>query len=503
MRRRPLAYSLRALTRRIGLAACLAAGPFLAVALAPPALAEPAATGAKTALTLTVPQARAAARAALARGETGLAIQLAHGVLQADAKDAEAYYVLALAHHKQGDTYLARRAASYAFRYSTHERDRYATSQLAARMALQDKRYTLAQYWLRRSYDYTPNDRARQQAEADFRRLRADNPWQVQLSFSVDPSDNINAGAEDRINDIDGSSVAGLLSPSAQALSGVALNGRIEASYRLHRDADSETRLRFQGFTRRVVLSDDARALLASYSPPTLPGSPPTPVPDDDDFSNSFASLGLSHSFRLGVRPGRAQGNGTGTLGLTYGRAWYGGQVYFDTLKAGAERIVTFGGNRAVFLGAELESRSYANGQTSDSLSLRLGYSLPLADAGRLKLGLNLSHTAANGTSHNLRSDQAAVFAAFEPARKLGPARVTLALGASTADYPDYTLPLANLPDGRQDTGLTAQLSLAFEDFGFAGFAPELTLRGRRTQSNVGRFDTQEMTLSIGLKSNF
>lgn len=454
-------------------------------------------------VTLTIPQTRSAARAALAQGDDALAIRLAEGLLQADPKDAQAYYIIAHAYRRLGDPTLGRKAAGYAFRYSKHERDRYTTAQLAARMAVQEKRYTLAQYWLRRSFDYVPDERLRKQAVADFKRLRAENPWMVQLSFSIDPSTNVNSGAGDPWNEIDGSDLpAGLLSPSSLALSGAVVNSKINAAYRLNRTKTTETHLTFRAFTRQAILSKEAKELLAS-TPPPPPPLPAPPVPDNSDFSSYFAEIGLMHSFRLGTASGDGKGNGYGQLGVTYGQSHYGGQLYYQTYKGTFKRVFTLSGGRSLGFGLSLEHRDYRGSAESDSGVVQLFHSSTLGNGAKLSLGVNLARTKAPATAPNLRNDYAGGYVAFEPARKLGPARVSMIAGASVAQYDDYRVGFFPVPGGRQDKTVQGIVSLHFEDYDFAGFSPTLTLRGRKTQSNVGRFDTEEVTLSIGIKSNF
>ncbi|MDU8926340.1 hypothetical protein RXV86_02985 [Alisedimentitalea sp. MJ-SS2] len=446
-------------------------------------------------VTLTIPQTRAAARDALAKGEFDLAVQLARGLLQANPKDAQAYYIIALAYQQLGDNRLGRKAAGYAFRYSEHPQDRYTTAQLAAKFALQQKRYTLAQYWLRRSIDHVPNEKLHQLAIADFKHLRADNPWQIRLQFSVAPTNNVNSGAGDPENEIDGTDLpAGILSPSAMALSGAISTGKINASYRLARTKNSETQLAFRAFAKQVTLSSAAKRLLAT-GPATVP--PLT----GRDFSSSFFSLGIVHTMRNGVRPDRPRGNGQTQLALTYGQSHFAGNLYYHTAKASVARLLSLSDSHAIKLKFRLEHRDYRTGSSSDTAAIQVEMSHQLANADRLSYGISLAATAA--TAINLRQELASGYVAYEPAKNLGPARISFILGASFSHYYDYRVGFFLVPGGRKDTTLHGMVSAHFEDYDFGGFSPTLTLHARETQSNVGRFDTDELTLSIGFKSNF
>ncbi|MDQ2089252.1 surface lipoprotein assembly modifier [Marimonas arenosa] len=451
-------------------------------------------------VTLSIPQARSAALAAYSNGDYALAIQLAKGLLQADPEDPQAYYIIAHAYSRLGDAGLSRRAAGYAFRYSDHELDRYNTAQLAARMALKDERHTLAQYWLRRSYDYVPNERLRKQAVADFKLLRAQNPWTVQLGFSVDPSDNVNSGAQDPVNDIDGLDTTPLdLTPSALALSGTTVNARVNGAYRLSRSRNAETHLQFHASTRQVILSREARQQLQS-----------SPFPSEQaltgaDFSSIYAKIGLSHAFRLGTSPEAPKGNGYGRLRAAYAESWYSGQRYFRAYSLEAERGFRLSGSRNLSLAAEVTRRNYDRpNRESTTGELSAVLRQDLAGGDQLALGLSVAETESD--YGNFRKRRAALHLGYDVGRKIGPAKLSFVIGASLSEYPEYRLltglfTLTTLQ--REDKSLFGGVTVHFEDYGFAGFAPTLSLRGRKTESNVGRFDTEEMTLSIGLRSNF
>ncbi|MDQ2093425.1 surface lipoprotein assembly modifier [Rhodalgimonas zhirmunskyi] len=443
--------------------------------------AGPARADTTKSATLSLPQAQATALQALKSGDATLAARLARALVQANPENSGPYFILAQAHRQLGDRYLARRAAALAFRYAKTPEDRFTAAQIAAKLAYDDKRFTASQYWLRRSLDPAPNARLKQQAIRDFKRVRAENPWSAHLTFSVSPSDNVNSGAQSPYNLIEGLPVVGLLSPGAQALSGVVARADVDAAYRIAQSATSQTRLTFRATTQQVSLSSSAKA-----AAPGLSGS---------DFSSVYASFGLTHAWKAGE-------NGYAQAGVSLGRSWYGGAPYYDFARADLSRSFALGPQGRLSLAAGYEHRDFAtNTPVSQLAQLRFNYQHSFASGDALQTGLSLGRTFSDAINNDNRS--ATAYITYQPARKIGPARLSLTLGASRTTYDAYSVGFLAVPGGREDDSRFAAAALHFDDFSYAGFAPTLTLQTRATTSNVSRFDTQETTLSISLKSNF
>ena len=55
----------------------------------------------------------------------------------------------------------------------------------------------------------------------------------------------------------------------------------------------------------------------------------------------------------------------------------------------------------------------------------------------------------------------------------------------------------------RADNRISAASTLIFSDFSYFGFSPTATLSASRTNSNVGRFSTDNYGINIGLRSSF
>src|SRR5690606_1323184 len=97
----------------------------------------PAAADAPVAsVSLTLDQARGIGVAALREGDPQLALQIGHGLLQADARDAFAHYLIASAHQQMRQTGDGRRAAARAYRHADTPTEKFQAAQLAARLSV-------------------------------------------------------------------------------------------------------------------------------------------------------------------------------------------------------------------------------------------------------------------------------------------------------------------------------------------------------------------------------
>ena len=87
-------------------------------------------------------------------------------------------------------------------------------------------------------------------------------------------------------------------------------------------------------------------------------------------------------------------------------------------------------------------------------------------------------------------------------ADQIGPALVSVGLVLGRSDYPDYVA-VFNVPGGKQDRSAYADVNIFLPDMDYAGFAPTVRIRAGRTQSNVSRFDTREISVAVGIRSKF
>ncbi len=436
--------------------------------------------GAEPTATLSLTEARQIAQSALLSGNPGLTQQLANGLLVANPEDSHALLLLSAAEAELKNPTAARQAAAKAYRAGTSKPQKLQAAQMAAQFALIEERPTLSQIWLRRASLQTETDVQSKTIARAYGRVRSVNPWSVNLAFSVRPSDNVNNGADTAIQVIDGAPFIGYLSRDAQALSGTIVSGDVRTTYRLRGTERSRTTLGGRLYVQRVFLSDEAERL------------------ENADFDATYAELSLGHTFALGDRRGDLA-----SLRLTRGTYWSADDTNYHLTRLDADRTWALTPNTSFTLGASAAHymRPGSDEQDSESFILRGRVSHGLDNGDRL--GLGLSYQKSNSDTVNRRSEQISARVTYSFSKSWGPAKARASFQITDADYPEYELGFFEVPGGRSDLSAYADLSLFFEDYDYAGFAPTVTFRAGKSSSNVDRFDTQELSVNFGFQSKF
>lgn len=434
---------------------------------------------------LSLSQARELAVLALQSGDPGLAIQISKGLLKANPRDPFAYHVIAQAHASLRQPNLSRRAAARAYRYSDTTAAQFQTAQLAARMAYAEGKPTLAQIWLRRTAIHAPTEQAERLVARDYRVLRSQNPWAFRLRTDLRPSSNVNNGADTALQIIDGVPVTGFLSPTAQALSGVIGVLDVSSTYRLHADKTSSTSLGGRLYVQRVALSSASRSK--------------APLAHNSDFSSTYAELSLRHGFIVGA-PGSG---GSAAVNLAVGESWYAGRRSYRFGRLGADRTWQLDkGRTRLHLNAVAEGRTRVRYASNDARILGVGAELgrKLGNGDKVTVTMALRDTKAKHINGTFSSASMRTSYAFGKA--IGPARVSAGLVLGYSDYPSYQT-FVRAPGGRQDKSVYGDLSLFFDNYDYAGFAPMLRFRSGRKTSNISRFATRDMSVSLSVESKF
>lgn len=454
---------------------------------------------------VTLDQARQIARQALVQQEPAIALEIGRGLLEADPRDADALLIVAAAQAQLGNPVNGRRAAARAYRNSARGAVRLDAATIAAGLSLRAGRPTLTQIWLRRASLHTDDPEAQARIMADYRRVRAQNPWRFTLTTSLRPSSNVNNGAEQADQIVDGIDVSalGTLSASALALPGVIATGQLELGYRLRGTARSRTEVIGRLRVRRVDLSQEARAKADQARRDALAAGVPEflipPDPQNRDFGSTYADVTLRHQVRVGETAGN-----TAMLALGFGGFWYGTRHDARLARLDARRTWAIGEAAQITLHGSVALRDEIGSARGDSTTYAVlgGYARRMADGARLSLGLSLADTRSD--QRNNAHTAWSLRAQYGFARNWGPAEVTAGMALSHADYPVYALTNTLLvPGGRQDRGAFADLTLFFEEYDYLGFAPEVTLRAGQRSSNVSRFETRELSVSLGVQSKF
>lgn len=471
--------SVRSRFLDLGARVCLIA--LLALASVDAQAADPPEQG----LELTLPQARALAAHALQNGNTDLTLNLTKGLVRAQPDDGVSHYLMAAAYAFRQDYKAGRKSAARAYRHSDKGAERFKAAELAARLAYAEAQYSLAQFWLRRTAIHAPDEHSKSQIARDYQLLRQQNPWAFRLSGDLRPSSNVNNGADTALQIIDGVPVNGVLSPTAQALSGLIAVADLAATYRLRATETSATSIGGRVYVQRVALSSSSKDK--------------APMASGSDYDSTYTELSLRHGFAAG----RAGRGGRAAVDLAGGRSWYGGEANYTFARLKGERSWRLNDRSRLTLDAYVEDRFSTRYQTSDASILGVGaqYNRRLGNGDRWMLSVAYFDSDAktpNGTygSASLRS----TYAFGQP---VGPVKLSAGLTLGYSDYPVFQSGLFMVPGGRQDKSIYGDLNVFFDKMDYAGFAPMLRLRTGRKSSNDSRYDTRELSVTLGIQSKF
>lgn len=437
---------------------------------------------------------------ALNGGNPELAIDIARALWEADKSNSATYAIIALAYAQMEQHKPARKAAAQAYRFSDNKAERLQMAELAAGIALREDRPTLTQIWLRRAATNTNDDTSTRMIAQDYSKVSAINPWHFRLSGGLRPTDNVNNGSETDLHIIDGVPYVGVLSGADQALSGMVGTLDSAISYRLNRTQTSSTSIGARVNVRRVALSSAAQA---KVTPAPTQLNPNPVVPGNGDFGSTFAEVSLKHGHKVA----KSQKSAVANYSLSFGGSWYGHNTSYYFGRASAGRRWNASENTQLNIGGAIEMRDVPSAPLADStiLSLSGGLTRALKGGDRLRFSLNLADVDSDSTqrrykSANLRTD-------YHFKDSVGPKALNAKLSAGVSlgysDYENYGFFPLVAPGGRQETSVYADVTAVFQNIDYAGFAPSMTVRAGRKSSNVSRFDTKELSVSLGIQSKF
>ena len=457
----------------------------LALGLVLVAWAQPVRAQSPGDVELSLDQARNLAVYALQSGDPGLAIQLSRGLLQANPKDPVAHYVIASAFAQLNQPRASRIAAARAYRFSDPGPDRFRAAQLAAQMAYAERRYSLAQIWLRRTAIHVETEDEKKLVARDYQLLRRQNPWSFRVQTDLRPSSNVNNGSDTALQIIDGVPVTGTLSGAARALSGLIGSVDLSTGYRLRANATSATTIGARLFVQRVALSGAAKDL--------------APDASGADYASTFAEMSLRHGFAVGPPERR----GSGAVDLALGESWWGGERSYRFGRITAERAWALQPRTRLEIYALAERRFKSRYRVNDARVFGMGAEIgrAMANGDRLNVTVALRDTDAKSANGSFTS--ASLRTSYTFKRPVGPARLTAGLVLGYSDYPVFRSGLLLVPGGRQDRSVYGDVSLFFDRYDYAGFAPLLRLRTGRKKSNDSRFTTRDLSVSLGIASKF
>jgi tetratricopeptide (TPR) repeat protein len=413
-----------------------------------------------------------------------IAAEIAAALLQQDPTDTFAHFLMATSLMRLGQTETAELAAKQSYRYAQSPEQSYQSAQLAANLAFARGALTTAQWWLRKSAEAAPDDARKDKAVAQFRAVRARNPWRIKFALSLRPSDNVNNGSSGQFNIIDGLPYVGTLSQDAQAVKGVVADVALSLGRRLSQSPTRETHLGLELSKRHVTLSGTEKARLGG----------------DPGFGAQRGVISLRQDWRP------AQTRHLFSLEGGIGRQTYqsGGSFSFAQLSLGHRMpLATFA---ALETAVEVEQRTRQAGRQAGlrgdrSFALRSTL-IHLRDNQDIVTATALANrfdTALDGRSSTTLGLQLG----YALAKPIGPVGLSVTFGAQKSRFDGYSLAGMVVPGGRADMTSYAELQMQIDDLSFTGFSPVLRLRHQRTTSNVSRFEAQETSVVLGIASKF
>ena len=434
-------------------------------------------------LSLTPDEALMTARAAYLAGDVAVAGHIARALAAVEPDNPRVHLLLAATEPKLGRAGAGLIAGRTAWKLAPRGPDnqplRYEIARNTAKAALDAGRPMLAQIWLRRSLDVAPDALALAASGRDLGLVRNRTPWRLAFDVEAGPSDNLNGGADSAVFRI-GDFVLGDLSNGAQALSGARVSLRMAAERALPGSDRAQTVLTLSGETVANEIDASSRVAAGRVT--------------SGDLNRSRLAFGLRRDLRLG-----AAGLPL-SLSIEAGQNWAGGAVLGPTLALGAEGMIWKGDGASIWLGGSVE-RSWEGANSGADL-----YEMSLTGQrffGTTRASLGVTLEAARSGFQNSTYDAARISLKVSPEWQLAGAAVSFGATAGLRDYDSFTLGFANVTDGREDKSLGLSMDLSFEDLSVMGFAPVLSLRHGKTQSNISRYQTTTTGVSLGISSVF
>jgi hypothetical protein len=450
----------------------------LAVVLAGLALAP-----AKAEQRLSLDEARTLGQTLIADNQPAAAREIALGLLQADGNDIGALILLSRAERALGNTAAALKAGRIAWGVSRDPAERFVVASVMAQAHASAENFTRAQLWLRRAAENAPNEQLAALAARDFGVLRQANPWTINLSFGAMPSDNVNNGNSN--STLTFAYLPGALANLAwevpaddRPLSGVALTGQVQLSYRLAQTPQSQTTVGLTLFAQGYVLSDSARATAPDVTARSL-GYQQATV----NLSHNWATEGASGPFSTDLSLTESAYGGdpyTRDIALSFGRQWQleNAQVFSAALA----------GNHTTY---------HADGSTSKGASLRGAWQQTLGNADTFGMALNATQVSADRPDRGYSGIGVQLSYDFGEVMQGVELSVSGSLEQRVYDRSSYD------PAGRTDIRSALQMNIGLPVAAFYGFEPVATLSANQTNSTVPYFETRSIRLGLQVKSSF
>lgn len=425
----------------------------------------------------TVETQRDAASQALIDGDPALTARLAQEILSKTPDDFPTLFILSQAQTELGQDSAAAASAKHAYRAARTDEEKLQASRLAAAAKFNLGQFTRAEWWLRRGANHTDTPEEVASIAREFQAIRQKNPLSIKLGFSIAPSNNINGGTEDSTFSL--GEFDFIFDPSSRSLSGVEYAGDVDVSYRLSQGPTHATYAGLYLFGRTYALSSSSRE-----AAPGISGR---------DYALGLAEVSLSHQRAL------FEGLGPSGISLHAGQVWYGGDPLWRYQKLALSQGIRLGQSASASLQLSAEDQEGLRADQPDTkvIDLQANYARRLENQNVVRLSLNSRQNKAD-TATNTFTDHRATLS-YDLARTILENRVSASLTAGKKTYDEFSLSL----DGRRDRYVSVGVSATLEQVSYFGFSPNWSVSVTRTNSNVTRFSTLEVTGRLGVQSNF
>ena len=425
-------------------------------------------------------QTTTSAEMALAAGDVALARRLAQERLASAPGDAAALSVLAAADLAQNRPASARRHARAAHATGTTAHDRFVAARMAAAAAHGEGRTLVAQYWLRRALQTAPHPAAKAVTIQDYRNLRRVAPLNLAVDLAFRPSANVNGGAENPMLSIDGVPTFFVFDGASRALPGAEARLGFALRYRVAGDAARGTEIGATFSQTSVWLSDRAKAIA-----PEARGS---------DFASAVLDLHLTRHAELTERTA-VRG------GVQLGQSWLGGAAYARRARADVTVLHLLSPRTMGRFGLALE-RHWRLGGHPPATAVVLDGGLERRLHSGAVLGLRLTAGQTVSGDANSENQTLAGEVRYSLGKPVAGVAVSASLGLAWRDYPVFFGGVFG-DSGREDRSVAGSLDLALGRLQAFGFEPVISLEGRRTRSNVSRYDGTSLGIGLRIRSSF
>ena len=300
--------------------------------------------------------------------------------------------------------------------------------------------------------------------------MRAHNPLRFNLSVSASPSSNVNNGTDTQH--------FGVPVPSSmRRLSGYTASVSASVQYRLAQGETWQTSATGQHYARRVFLSESSKA-----AAPTVDGS---------DFNIDVVQAGLRHARRVGER------GAVLTLDANLGNLWYGGSTYhtFAGLTGSASYPLSKSTSVSLTLGTELRDVvQQSEHEVEQKIGLGLTHHLGSGD----RISLQVDASANNAYTSSIDSKSATAKLRYTLGRPVAGIGISASASFGLKEYPNAFVGL-----GRNDTTISGDVQFTFNNASYAGFVPTMTLSAKKNESNRSVYNSEQYSISFGIRSAF